>query len=183
MNPSSTELADNVVQMISHAGTDWGSLHPFMVHFPIVLLLIAPLFVLAACIWFYRWRSLLGLALATMLLGAITMFLAVSTGNIAAEPLEIGKEVVATLNDHVVLAERAQRNFAALTAALLLYFALRIFRFKDRGRLLQTVTLLLYLLVYAWNIVILLNAAHYGGKLVHDHGIHSSFYKTNATVK
>lgn len=183
MNPSSTELAQNVVQMISHAGTDWGSLHPFMVHFPIVLLLIAPLFVLAGCIWFRRWRSLLGLAVAAMLLGSITMLLAVSTGNTAAEPLEIGKEVVATLNNHVVLAERAQRNFAVLTAALLLYFVLRLFRFKDRGRLIQTATLLLYLFIYAWNIVILLNAAHYGGKLVHEHGIHSSFYKSSITVK
>lgn len=177
MEHSFTELTGNLCQMFSYALKNWGGLHPFAVHFPIVLLIIVPPFILAGMVWAARWRSLLGFSFIAMLLGTISIYIAVSTGNFAAEPLEIGKDVVATLTDHVVLAERAQRNFTILTALFLSYLVGRFLWLKESKHLIHKTILIVYLLIYILNLIILFNAAHYGGKLVHKHGIHSSFYK------
>ena len=58
----------------------WDGLHPLIIHFPIALLLVAPILVLLGLISPNRGRAFLGAALILMVLGTIASWIAVSTG-------------------------------------------------------------------------------------------------------
>jgi len=58
---------------------NWDALHPLIVHFPIVLLLVAPLFIVAALVASpARGRLFMISALILMILGTASVYLAVA---------------------------------------------------------------------------------------------------------
>ena len=63
----------------------WEGLHPLVIHFPIVLLLVAPLLVLVgALLKPEKGRQVLYVALALLIAGTLSTFLATATGEAAA---------------------------------------------------------------------------------------------------
>ena len=68
----------------------WQELHPLVIHFPIALLLVAPLFIfLGAVLRKERSRVFLISALILMLLGTATLYLATQTGQAASRRHQI----------------------------------------------------------------------------------------------
>jgi uncharacterized membrane protein len=63
----------------------WDGLHPLVVHFPIALFLVAPVFVLLAMLRPARTATFAVPALILLALGTIAAFVAVETGEAAAE--------------------------------------------------------------------------------------------------
>jgi uncharacterized membrane protein len=163
----------------------WDALHPLIIHFPIALLLIAPLFILAGAVLApvkSRPYHIAGLAL--MLLGTAAVFVAVGTGEAAGELAE--KAPIAgvhqLLESHESLAERTRVVFSVLTlifAALL--FVPRLVKHADT-RLVTTTLPLAFLVLYSAGMLLLVNTAHNGGRLVHEFGVRARVTSTAASA-
>lgn len=150
----------------------WQGIHPILVHFPIALLLVAPLFV---AIGMARkpersFPFLLG-ALILMALGTAGTFLAASSGEAAGELAENIPGVKPLLEQHQELAETTETEFLALTLifAAILFFP-RLLK-REPSRMISTVLPLVFLLFYATGAVSLANTAHQGARLVHELGV------------
>jgi uncharacterized membrane protein len=150
----------------------WDGLHPLIIHFPIALLLIAPLFVLVGAIlpppkgrtWFLT-------ALVLMAVGTLSIFVAVSTGQAAGELADRNPAVKAVLEQHEELAETTRTVFAVLTVifATIAFGPMAMRRVP--GRAMSSVLALVFLLFYGAGGLLLVNTAHHGGRLVHELGV------------
>lgn len=150
----------------------WNELHPLVIHFPIALLLVAPLFIIVGVITNpQKGRPFLIAALVLMLLGTASTFLAIATGEAAGEIAERTPAVSAVLEKHEDLAEMTRIVFSVLTllfAAIL--FLPRILK-REASALTARILPLAFLLLYSTGSVILVNTAHNGGRLVHELGV------------
>src|SRR5450759_432115 len=93
----------------------WDGLHPLVIHFPIALLLTAPVFVLLAMILPKRGASFGLSALVMLVLGTAAAFVAVETGEAAAELATRSEAINAAIESHASLAETTRDLFAGLT--------------------------------------------------------------------
>jgi uncharacterized membrane protein len=159
----------------------WESVHPLIVHIPIGLLFVAPLFVLLGAVLSpSRGKPFLLGALILMLLGTASTYVAVESGEAAGELAERTPEINAVLQHHEQLAERTRLAFSVLTvvfAAILL--APRLLR-HDASKLLSTAAPLVFLLFYALGVVLLANTGHNGARLVHEYGVHAMMGSTSS---
>ncbi|HEX7579714.1 MAG TPA: DUF2231 domain-containing protein, partial [Thermoanaerobaculia bacterium] len=94
----------------------WDGLHPLVTHFPIALLLVAPLFVVLGLVRRPSGRAFLLAALLLMVLGTTAIFVAVPTGEAAGRLAERTPLVNQVLERHEELAEATRVLFTALTA-------------------------------------------------------------------
>jgi len=150
----------------------WDGLHPLIIHFPIALLLVAPILVLiGALLENAKGRTFLIAALVMMVLGTASTFVAISTGKAAGQLAERSSQVNAVLEQHEELAETSRVVFSALTVLFsALLFAPQLL--QKRPSWLTTAALpLLFLVLYAGGAVLLINTAHNGGRLVHELGV------------
>lgn len=161
-------------EIIQKALSDWGSWHPLIVHFPVALLIIAPVFIVLGMIIKQHARFFFVVASILIFAGIGTVFMAISTGEMASNAIPPDPRVAATLDVHVQLGEQCRWLFSVLAVIFLLYILLTTYRISSQGQLLF---LMGYLLVYAYGLVLLINAAHEGGRLVHQHGIVSTLYQ------
>ena len=152
----------------------WDSLHPLIIHFPIVLLLLSPLFVLISAVLSPpRGKPYMIAALLILILGTGTLFIATSTGHAAAELAERGGPVDPVLEAHEDLASETQMVFAGLCAILLGMFAAPRLLRRAEDRLFNTYLPLAFLALYSVGFLFLINTAHAGGRLVHEFGVHA----------
>lgn len=139
-------------------------LHPAIVHFPIVLLLVgAPLAVLAVLIrkWHLPW-----LAAFVLTCGALGSFAATWTGDDEEEMVgEISQQADAILEEHEEWGERT-RNVAILAAALAI-FAAALTKFPIPSFAIGV----LCAIASIGAAVSVAQAGHYGGRLVYKHGV------------
>lgn len=148
----------------------WDGLHPLIVHFPIALLLVAPLFVVLG-ISLRRGRPFLWAAFLLMAIGTAGTFLAVSTGEAAGKLAERTPQINAVLEHHEELAERTRVGFAVLTAIFAaILVGPRVLR-RQPGRGVTVILPLVFLIGYGAGVVLLANTAHNGGRLVHELGV------------
>ena len=149
----------------------WDGLHPLIIHFPIVLLLIAPLFVvIGAALSPQRSKSFFISALILMVLGTASTFVAIETGEAAGKIASRTPEINRILQQHEQLAERTRLSFSILTllfAGLLLLPRI----LKREGRMFTAVLPIVFLVIYGGATVLLANTAHNGGRLVHEFGV------------
>jgi uncharacterized membrane protein len=151
----------------------WDGLHPLVTHFPIGLLLTAPALMVASLLAPRR-QAWAPAALLIMVLGVAGAFLATSTGEASADTLHLAGRADAVLERHEELAELARNLFAAMAVVyaaivsaprLLARWWRPIFSFSLEA---------VFLLAYIAPCLVLANAAHEGGRLVHEFGVHAS---------
>ena len=152
----------------------WDALHPLIIHFPIVLLLVSPLFiVISATLPPPRGRPYMMTAILLLLLGTASLFIATSTGKAAARLVERGGATDTVLEIHRNFASETIIVFSELSILLLGIFLFpRILRQRET-RLFSTVLPLTFLAFYFGGIVFLVNTAHIGGRLAHEFGVHA----------
>ena len=150
----------------------WDGLHPLIIHFPIALLLVAPLLVLiGALLKPEKGRPVLYVALALMIVGTLSIFLAAATGEAAGKLAERTPQIDAVLERHEELADATRAVFSGLTVIFAaIMFAPMAFQ-KLSGRLISTALPLVFLLFYGVGVLLLTNTAHNGGRLVHEFGV------------
>jgi len=150
----------------------WQAMHPLIVHFPIALLLIAPLFiVIGVARKPERSFPFLLVALILMALGTVSTFVAASSGQAAGELAVSVPPAKAVLEQHEELADMTQIAFSALTLIFAsILFVPRLLK-REPTRAISTVLPLVFLLFYATGAISLANTAHQGGRLVHELGV------------
>lgn len=149
----------------------WEGIHPSVVHFPIALACVVPLFVLLAMVWRSQARGMLTAATLLNVLAAAGAVLATTTGEAgedAAEAIPAARDV---LSQHEELGEAA-RNLALVLASGL---ALGTVGYWLWGHHLRHRVLvgagIVYLVVHGLLCLGLANTAHWGGRLVHELGV------------
>jgi len=154
---------------------DWSSLHPLVIHFPIALLLIAPLFiVVGALLKPERGRSFLLAALVLMVIGTCGTYLAIATGEAAGKVAERTPDISAVLEHHEELAERTRAAFTVLTIIFAaIVFIPKLFH-RESNRAVATVLPLVFIVLYLVGAMFLANTAHNGGRLVHEFGVRAT---------
>jgi|WetSurMetagenome_2_1015567.scaffolds.fasta_scaffold08944_2 uncharacterized membrane protein len=151
----------------------WDALHPGISHFPIALLLVAPLLILAGLFMTQRRQGLFVMALVLMIAGSLGIYLSASTGDEAKLLAPKTQDVQKAVDLHESVGSAARAVFSGLTVlfAALLYgpgLLKRTLSPRVSGALAWA-----FLLLYAIGALILMNAAHTGGVLVHTLGVHA----------
>jgi uncharacterized membrane protein len=158
----------------------WNELHPLVIHFPIALLLVAPLFIVAGIIANpQKGRPFLVVALSLMVLGTIGTVLAVGTGVAAAEVTHRTAAMSAVLERHQELAETTRDIFGLLTVIFATILFLSRLLEREPTTAVARILALAFLLFYSAGTVVLVNTAHNGGRLVHEFGIHALLAPAN----
>ena len=149
----------------------WDGFHPLVIHFPIGLLLIVPLF-LAISLLPTRWSRCSALAaLVLMVAGTVSAFVAVSTGFAAGEMAERTPEITAVIERHMSLAETTRMVFSALTVVYALLLAVPLAMRREFPHKVFAAAQAVFLIVYMAGALVLVNTGHQGGRLVHEFGV------------
>ncbi len=152
----------------------WDSLHPLIIHFPIVLLFVSPLFIaISAALRPPKGRPYMITAILLLLLGTASLLIAMSTGKAAAKVVERGGAMDAVLETHQNFASETIVVFSQLSIILLGIFLLPRVLQRRETRLFSTVLPLTFLAFYFGGIVFLVNTAYTGTRLVHEFGVHA----------
>src|SRR5579864_6934904 len=147
----------------------WDAFHPLIVHFPIALLLVAPLFiVMGALLQPEKGRAYMFAALILMAVGTSAVFVALETGEAAAKLAERTPEINAVLEHHEQLAELTRVVFSALTVLLAAILLLPLLLRRSTGWLVGRALPLIFLVFYGAGTLLLVNTAHNGGRLVQE---------------
>jgi len=152
----------------------WDEAHPLIVHFPIALLMTAPVLVILALLWKSAIRPLSVAALCLMLLGTTGAFIAVEAGEAAEEHVESNPAAKPVLEDHSEMGETTRTIFAVLTGVYAV-LAVGPFLLRKKCPCHRTVVIaqLVFLVPYGAGMLALANTAHLGGRLVHEIGVES----------
>jgi uncharacterized membrane protein len=149
-------------------------MHPLLIHFPIVLLLFAPVFVvIGSALRPPKNRPYMTVGLIMLLLGTVSLFFAASSGEEAAELADRAGGVNAVISVHEALASTCEILFAALSVIFAgIYLWPRLFR-RTETRLTSSVLPLAFVALHSVGLLYLVNTAHAGGRLVHEFGVHA----------
>jgi len=157
----------------------WDSLHPLIIHFPIVLLLVCPLFILIGALLSHgKERPYWSIALILLVLGTASLFFAVHTGEAASQFVDRDQPVEVLLKSHQDLASETRDVFVTLSIiACGVFYVPRLLRHGD-SLLFSRVLPLSFLVFYAVGIIFLVNTADRGGRMVHELGVHAMISPT-----
>jgi uncharacterized membrane protein len=143
----------------------WNGIHPLLIHFPLTLFFLAPVFTfMAAFTKAATRRAFLISTLLLMLFGTISTYVAFEAGEAAATN-DLSKEALAIMERHRELAELTRSSFTLAT--LLFGFALAIcvvlnLRVRELTGVLPLGAAVFYILGLFW----LIHAAYQGERLV-----------------
>jgi len=149
-------------------------LPPLIVHFPIVLLVIAPGVVLFGLLWPAQRQGIYANAMALLVLGTLAAGAALVTGEAAAGLAQRTPELRAASLRHENL---AQITTLLAVAETLLFALIRLDRWWQGGGARAGKALaacVLWLALAAATAVLLTMAAHQGGLMVHMLAIHAT---------
>lgn len=151
----------------------WNGLHPPIVHFPIALFIVAPLFVFLSAAVPRRRTCFAVCALALMTLAWIGASAAVLTGHAAARGAHLSPAALETLRTHAYLAGITRAAFTVLIPAYGLFLAFPFYRDTPFSRRTDATLHAAFLSIYLCGMVLLANTADHGGHLVHVFGVHA----------
>ena len=148
---------------------EWSSLHPLIVHFPIVLFLLLPLLMIAAAMSRKTTNhSLLVAAFVLMLLATGFLYLTYLSGNAMATSSQDGSTVGAVIKHHCSLAGYTVSAFTlATTLFAVALLVRRVLKLEDMRDLTPWIPIS-FLVFYALGVFWLVLMAHQGATLAHE---------------
>ncbi len=152
---------------------DWDGLHPFVVHFPVALLLVAPLFILLGLPARERSAAYRTTALILLVVATATIFVAISTGKAAGELADHTPAINAIMVRHVALADATRNVSVGLTVLYVLLLALPRYVKAMARPVVSAAGQVVFLALLLAGCVLVVNTSHLGGRLVHQLGVHA----------
>jgi len=147
---------------------DFHALHPLVIHFPIALLLVAPVFIVLAALWFRHQTAFAISALLLMLMGTAGAWISAATGNAAEGVVTKTDEIRPVLEQHQRLGLMTRNLFTLLTLIYGVALAApALFKWSVPNKL-SLAWQAAFLAAYLAAALILANAGHLGGRLVHE---------------
>ena len=156
----------------------WDAVHPLIVHFPIALLLVAPILIIVGMLLPGQRMGLFIAAFGLMAMGTIGTYVAVATGEAAGELAKSTPAIAAILEAHEELAETTRLIFTALTVIFAAILFGPLFFKRRLGPRRSLVLIVAFLLLYSAGSLVLINVAHEGGRLVHEFGVRAMVTST-----
>ncbi|MCC7146228.1 MAG: hypothetical protein IT443_07255 [Phycisphaeraceae bacterium] len=151
----------------------WENLHPLIVHFPVALLLVAPIFILLAILCPPQRLGFVLAALVLLWLGTFGSILAIETGEAAEGMINQTPQITAVLHEHEEFAEWTRDAFLALSVLYSAWVILH-WRVKSFARpKLVLLALAIFLLLTLAADLLVINTGHRGGRMVHELGVHA----------
>jgi uncharacterized membrane protein len=148
------------------------AMHPLVVHFPIGILLIAWMPVLAGLIDRKRRHTWLACGALLLVVGTGTCFYAVVTGDAAERIVGTTSELIDdAIHEHKADALRTRVRFLGATLVYLLVWGAYAKVKPARKSVVLVAGGALVAITYAVAAVSLMNTGHTGGVLVHQHGV------------
>ncbi|HEX2224813.1 MAG TPA: DUF2231 domain-containing protein [Thermoanaerobaculia bacterium] len=152
----------------------WEALHPAVVHFPIALLLVVPIFVVLALAQRRNRAGLSQAALILLLLGTVGAWISVATGEAAEGQAEGIPGIEEVLEEHEHGGEDARNYFTGLTLFYTAIVLLPVILKREPSTALYGGLNAVFLVLYLLAVVSLANTAALGGRLVHELGVQGS---------
>jgi|SRR5450631_99887 uncharacterized membrane protein len=151
----------------------WDGIHSLLIHFPLTLFFLAPVFVLFASLTKATTRRMFFIsALTVMLFGITSTYAAFEAGQTAAASVTEAGEVRTVMERHHELASLALTSLTAAT----LFFGLTLLictcfhlHLHELTGVLPLGSVVFYTLGLFW----LINTAYHGERLVHEFGVGS----------
>jgi uncharacterized membrane protein len=148
-------------------------MHPLLVHFPIALLFITPLFLLLAVLLGRQNRAWALTALLLTIMGTVGIFAAAASGEAAGKLVERTPEIDAVLERHEHLAEAARGVFSGLTLGFAALVIVPIALQRELPRWVHVSCYVLFMGFSLGALGFLVQISHQGGRLVHQFGVHA----------
>ena len=149
----------------------WEGIHPALVQFPIVLLLVAPVLLIVSLFARRAWRTWAGASLLLMMLGAFATWLAVASGHAGGQLVVKTPELEQAIARHEAFGIMT-RNMFTLLAVVYALVMLAPAMIKQQLPAAARISLhALFLVVYLGFTLLIGNTAMRGGQLVHDLGV------------
>jgi uncharacterized membrane protein len=151
----------------------WNHLHPAIVHFPIALLMVAPLLVLVGLFWPGQRRGFHAAALILLVLGFGGLLLAMESGEAVERFARATPALLGGLRDHELAAQKATLIFGLLGAGFAALWVSPLVRRRALAPHVELGLLVFWLFLAAGGVLALARAGHLGGHLVHDLHTHA----------
>ncbi len=151
----------------------WDAFHPAVSHFPIALLVVAPVLLLVGLLSPGRRHGLFALAFAFAVVGTLGVYVSAATGDAARDVASKAPPIASAIAEHENLGSLVRALFTVL--AVLLAALLHGPRLLGRPLAPATSTALAWVLfvLFVCALLPLYNAAHSGAILVHSLGVHA----------
>ena len=149
----------------------WNAIHLLIVHLPIGVLFLAPVFLVLAMLWARHGRLMLLAAAILVALGSGGAVVAVMSGEAGESSAKAVPAAHAVFERHEELAETARNMSLAAAGVLAILTAVAWRRFDKRSTALRLGVGLGVLGGYSLVMLSFASAAHEGGRLVHEFGV------------
>jgi uncharacterized membrane protein len=149
----------------------WDAAHPLVVHFPVALLMIAPLFVVLAILSPKHAGALSFSALVLLVLGTAAAFVAVETGEATAELALHTDAITPVLAHHEELGHLTRNVFTVLTTLYAIVLIVPFVSKKAARPAFRVAANVVMLALLAAGSLLVANTGHLGGRLVHELGV------------
>lgn len=155
-------------------------MHVLVVHFPIALLFVAPMFWVLAFIWKPKFESLVSFGGILLVLGSAAALLATLSGEAAEDAVKMTSQIHEAIEEHAELGEITRSIFLGLAGLFVLSLVLK--RMVQGFQVWFKPVVGLLLVGHLVGLGFLAKAAHEGGKLVHQLGVHAPMNAEDAAA-
>jgi uncharacterized membrane protein len=162
---------------------DWDGIHPAMVHFPVALLLAAPLLLFVSLFARQAWRSWAASALVVMALGTLAAWFAVGSGHAAGQLVDKVLGLERAVLRHEALGVTTRNLFTLMTLVFAAVVMLPAILKKPLPQPVRIVVHAVFLALYLGGTTVLAHTAHQGGRLVHEYGVRAIVDKAKPAVE
>lgn len=160
----------------------FAGLHPLVVHFPIALLLITPLLLAMGIIFSRDRRPFAIVTLAILLMGTAGAWVASYSGEAAEEAVEDLSPAEDVIGPHEDYGRFARNAFTVISVLYTGFTVLLIKRGEKLGSGAFAGTQLGFIVLCAAGSLVVANAGHLGGRIVHQYGIRAPIAEGQAAA-